>query len=121
MFEYTPILVYLIFGLIFSALLLIASYFVAIQNKNLEKFSPYECGFQPFEDARQEFDVRFYVIAILFLIFDLEIAYLFPWAVSLSVNGYWSMVMFLGILTIGFIYEWRKGGLDWSSSFNDKK
>ena len=114
MFEYTPILVYVIFGLVLSAVLLIASYFLAIQKGNLEKFSPYECGFQPFQDARQEFDVRFYVVAILFLIFDLEIAYLFPWSVSLSVEGYWYMIFFLMILTVGFIYEWRKGGLDWS-------
>ena len=81
-----------------------------------EKLSPYECGFEPFEDARIRFDVRYYLVAILFIIFDLEVAFLFPWAVSLGdigLFGFWSMMVFLGVLTVGFIYEWRKGALEW--------
>ena len=85
-------------------------------NKDDEKLSPYECGFEPFEDSRMKFDVRYYLVAILFIIFDLEIAFLFPWAISLGnlgSLGFWSMMIFLFILTIGFIYEWKKGALDW--------
>ena len=96
--------------------MLIASYVVASQRPDSEKVSSYECGFEAFDDARSRFDVRFYLVAILFIIFDLEVAFLFPWAVSLGeigVFGFWSMVVFLGILTIGFIYEWRKGALEW--------
>ena len=81
-----------------------------------EKLSAYECGFEPFDDSRMEFDVRFYLVAILFIIFDLEIAFLFPWAISLGgigALGFWSMMIFLGVLTIGFIYEWKKGALEW--------
>ena len=92
------------------------SYFVASQKPDNEKLSAYECGFEPFEDARVKFDVRFYLVAILFIIFDLEVAFLFPWAVSLGdigLFGFWSMVVFLGILTIGFVYEWKKGALEW--------
>ena len=88
----------------------------APSNPDPEKLSAYECGFEAFDDSRMEFDVRFYLVAILFIIFDLEIAYLFPWAVSLSnigIYGFWSMMIFLSILTIGFIYEWKKGALDW--------
>jgi len=94
----------------------IASWLVGRQNPDAEKVSPYECGFEPFEDAHHKFDVRFYLVAILFIIFDLEVAFLFPWAVSLGkigMFGFWSMVAFLGILTIGFIYEWKKGALEW--------
>ena len=93
-----------------------ASLIIARQKPDSEKLSAYECGFEPFEDARIKFDVRFYLVAILFIIFDLEVAFLFPWAVSLGdigVFGFWSMVVFLGILTIGFVYEWRKGALEW--------
>ena len=93
-----------------------ASYIVARQNPDTEKESPYECGFAPFNDARRQFDVRFYLVAILFIIFDLEVAFLFPWAISLGsigLLGFWSMMVFLGILTIGFIYEWKKGALEW--------
>ena len=89
---------------------------VARQNPDSEKLSPYECGFEPFADARSKFDVRYYLVAILFIIFDLEVAFLFPWAVSLGtigVFGFWSMMVFLGVLTIGFIYEWKKGALEW--------
>ena len=93
-----------------------ASYIVARQRPDAEKISTYECGFEAFDDARSKFDVRFYLVAILFIIFDLEVAFLFPWAVSLGeigVFGFWSMVVFLAILTVGFIYEWRKGALEW--------
>tara|TARA_B000000532_G_C18635201_1_gene305843 strand:- start:215 stop:532 length:318 start_codon:yes stop_codon:yes gene_type:complete len=92
------------------------NFLAAPNNPDAEKLSAYECGFEAFDDSRMEFDVRFYLVAILFIIFDLEIAYLFPWAVSLSnigIYGFWSMMIFLGILTIGFIYEWKKGALDW--------
>ena len=92
------------------------NYLAAPNNPDPEKLSAYECGFEAFDDSRMEFDVRFYLVAILFIIFDLEIAYLFPWAISLSnigIYGFWSMMIFLGILTIGFIYEWKKGALDW--------
>jgi len=92
------------------------SFVLARQRPDSEKLSPYECGFEPFEDARIRFDVRYYLVAILFIIFDLEVAFLFPWAVSLGdigMFGFWSMVVFLGVLTIGFIYEWRKGALEW--------
>ena len=99
-----------------ASAILIASFIVARQKPDTEKVSPYECGFAPFNDARRQFDVRFYLVAILFIIFDLEVAFLFPWAVSLGaigMLGFWSMILFLGILTIGFIYEWKKGALEW--------
>jgi len=94
----------------------VASGVLATQKPDSEKLSAYECGFEAFDDARSRFDVRFYLVAILFIIFDLEVAFLFPWAISLGnigLFGFWSMVIFLGILTIGFIYEWRKGALEW--------
>ncbi len=93
-----------------------ASYVLARQNPDPEKVSSYECGFEAFDDARGQFDVRFYLVAILFIIFDLEIAFLFPWAISLGEIGwlgFWSMMVFLGVLTVGFIYEWKKGALEW--------
>ena len=93
-----------------------ASYIVARQRPDAAKDAPYECGFDAFEDSRMKFDVRFYLVAILFIIFDLEVAFLFPWAISLGsigAFGFWSMMIFLGILTVGFIYEWRKGALEW--------
>jgi len=99
-----------------AAVILVASAVMARQHPDAEKLSAYECGFDPFDDSRGQFDVRFYLVAILFIIFDLEVAFLFPWAVSLGtigVFGFWSMMVFLGILTIGFIYEWRKGALEW--------
>lgn len=92
------------------------SYILMYRNYNLEKISSYECGFQPFEDTRNRFDVKFYLVAILFIIFDIEIIYLFPWALcldELNIEGVFSMIIFLYILTIGFIYEWKKGALDW--------
>ncbi len=114
--EYLPILIFLGIAIAMAVLMVMASYIVARQRPDSEKDSAYECGFEAFDDARGRFDVRFYLVAILFIIFDLEIAFLFPWAVALGeigVFGFWSMVIFLGILTIGFIYEWKKGGLEW--------
>jgi NADH-quinone oxidoreductase subunit A len=114
--EYLPILIFLGIALALSAMILMASYVLARQRPDAEKVSAYECGFEPFEDARGRFDVRFYLVAILFIIFDLEVAFLFPWAVSLGnigLLGFWSMMIFLGVLTIGFVYEWRKGALEW--------
>jgi NADH-quinone oxidoreductase subunit A len=99
-----------------AAVIMLASFIVARQNPDSEKLSAYECGFEPFDDTRARFDVRFYLVAILFIIFDLEVAFLFPWAVSLGnigLFGFWSMMIFLGVLTIGFIYEWKKGALEW--------
>ena len=96
--------------------MVIASFVIASQKPDSEKVSAYECGFEAFDDSRGQFDVRFYLVAILFIIFDLEVAFLFPWAISLGAIGMfclWSMICFLGILTIGFIYEWRKGALEW--------
>ena len=114
--EYFPILVFLGIAIAVAGVALGASVMIARQRPDIEKNSPYECGFEPFSDARHKFDVRFYLVAILFIIFDLEVAFLFPWAVTLGkigVFGFWSMMIFLGILTIGFIYEWRKGALEW--------
>jgi NADH-quinone oxidoreductase subunit A len=114
--EYLPILIFLGIALVLSAMILMASYVLARQRPDAEKVSAYECGFEPFDDARGRFDVRFYLVAILFIIFDLEVAFLFPWAVSLGnigLLGFWSMMIFLGVLTIGFVYEWKKGALEW--------
>ncbi|MEM7025081.1 MAG: NADH-quinone oxidoreductase subunit A [Pseudomonadota bacterium] len=114
--DYLPILIFLGIAVGLTLMILMASLIVARQRPDTEKLSPYECGFEPFEDSRGRFDVRFYLVAILFIIFDLEVAFLFPWAVSLSnigLFGFWSMMAFLGILTIGFIYEWKKGALEW--------
>ena len=114
--EYLPILIFLGLALGLVVAMLGGSYLIARQNPNSEKLSPFECGFAPFDDARGQFDVRFYLVAILFIIFDLEVAFLFPWAVALGdigIFGFWSMMLFLGVLTVGFIYEWRKGALEW--------
>ena len=114
--EYLPILVFLLIGIALAVVMVGASYVISPKNPDSEKLSPYECGFEPFEDARAKFDVRFYLVSILFIIFDLEVAFLFPWAVALGdigLFGFWSMMVFLGILTIGFIYEWKKGALEW--------
>jgi NADH-quinone oxidoreductase subunit A len=114
--EYLPILIFLAIAVGLSAIIVLASMVVARQRPDAEKISAYECGFEPFDDARQRFDVRFYLVAILFIIFDLEVAFLFPWAVSLGnigLFGFWSMMVFLAVLTVGFIYEWRKGALEW--------
>ena len=114
--EYLPILIFLGIAGGLAAVILLASYVLARQRPDPQKVSAYECGFEPFEDARGRFDVRFYLVAILFIIFDLEVAFLFPWAVSLGnigLLGFWSMMIFLGVLTVGFIYEWKKGALEW--------
>ena len=114
--EYLPILIFIGIAVALSGIIVIASYIMAKQRPDSEKVSSYECGFEAFDDARGKFDVRFYLVAILFIIFDLEVAFLFPWAVALGdigVFGFWSMVVFLAVLTIGFVYEWKKGALEW--------
>ena len=114
--NYAPIVLFLIISFGLAAAVLVLSYLRSPKAPDREKLSAYECGFEPFGDARMKFDVRFYLVAILFIIFDLEIAFLFPWAVSLAdigFVGFASMMLFLLILTVGFIYEWRKGALDW--------
>jgi NADH-quinone oxidoreductase subunit A len=114
--DYLPIIIFLFISLCLSVGFIILNFFFSPKNPDPEKLSAYECGFEPFSDSRMEFDVRFYLVAILFIIFDLEIAFLFPWAISLGqigALGFWSMIFFLFILTIGFIYEWKKGALDW--------
>lgn len=114
--NYLPIIVFIGIAAVVSMAAVGLSLVVAKQKPDAEKLSAYECGFDAFDDARHKFDVRFYLVAILFIIFDLEIAFLFPWAVTLSkigMFGFWSMVSFLGVLTIGFVYEWNKGALDW--------
>jgi NADH-quinone oxidoreductase subunit A len=118
--NYFPILLFIIVGVGFGLLLVAVggtfSNLLGVNRPNPEKLSPYECGFEAFEDARMKFDVRYYLIAILFILFDLEIAFLFPWAVVLQDIGnfgFWAMMIFLGILIIGFVYEWKKGALEW--------
>ena len=114
--EYLPILIFIGIATGLAVVMVVASYIVARQRPDSEKVSAYECGFEAFDDARSQFDVRFYLVAILFIIFDLEIAFLFPWAISLGsigMLGFWSMVAFLAVLTIGFVYEWKKGALEW--------
>ena len=114
--DYLPIILFLIIALGLSFAFVVINYIAAPKRPDPEKLSAYECGFEPFNDSRMEFDVRFYLVAILFIIFDLEIAFLFPWAISLGqigLYGFWSMMLFLFILTVGFIYEWKKGALDW--------
>ena len=114
--NYLPILVFLSVGMITGVVMVTIGFVLGTQKPDDQKLAPYECGFEAFEDARMKFDVRYYLVAILFIIFDLEIAFLFPWAVVLDeigMVGYLAMVMFLGILVIGFIYEWKKGALEW--------
>ncbi|MBB3065850.1 NADH-quinone oxidoreductase subunit A [Limibacillus halophilus] len=114
--EYLPVLIFIGIAIGLAAVMVGASYVVAPQRPDADKLSAYESGFEAFDDARSRFDVRFYLVTLLFIIFDLEIAFLFPWAVSLGeigVFGFWSMVIFLGVLTIGFVYEWKKGALEW--------
>ncbi len=114
--EYLPILIFLVIAVGLTGAMLAASFVLARQRPDSEKLSPYECGFDAFDDARCRFDVRFYLVSILFIIFDLEVAFLFPWAVTLGrigTFGFWSMMVFLALLTIGFIYEWKKGALEW--------
>ncbi|MGH6947493.1 MAG: NADH-quinone oxidoreductase subunit A [Kiloniellales bacterium] len=114
--EYLPILLFLGIAVVLAIGIVLFSYLVARQRPDSEKASPYECGFEAFDDARSKFDVRFYLVAILFIVFDLEVAFLFPWAAAfgdVGLFGFWSMVVFLGVLTVGFIYEWKKGALEW--------
>jgi NADH-quinone oxidoreductase subunit A len=114
--DYLPIVIFLGISTFLAAAFLIAAYVIAPQSPDKEKESAYECGFNAFDDARMKFDVRFYLVSILFIIFDLEVAFLFPWAVTLGqgdIFPFWSMMLFLGVLTVGFIYEWRKGALEW--------
>ena len=118
--DYLPLIVFIGVSLFIAVALLVAPFVVAYSSPDPEKLSAYECGFNAFDDARMKFDVRFYLVSILFIIFDLEVAFLFPWAVSMfdlshagMVFAFWSMMAFLGVLTVGFIYEWKKGALEW--------
>ena len=114
--DYFSILLFLLIALGLSIGFIVMNFLFSPKNPDPEKLSAYECGFEPFSDSRMKFDVRFYLVAILFIIFDLEIAFLFPWAITLGnigALGYWSMMIFLFVLTIGFVYEWKKGALDW--------
>ncbi|MGH8478845.1 MAG: NADH-quinone oxidoreductase subunit A [Gammaproteobacteria bacterium] len=114
--EYVPVLVFIVVALLFGAVALTVGFVLGPRRGYPEKDSPYECGFEAFEDARMKFNVRYYLVAILFIIFDLEIAFLFPWAVALEdigVTGFVAMMVFLGVLVIGFVYEWKKGALEW--------
>jgi NADH-quinone oxidoreductase subunit A len=116
--NYLPVLLFILVGLAVGAGPLVAGAVLGPHKPDPEKLSPYECGFEAFEDARMKFDVRYYLVAILFILFDLEIAFLFPWAVVLNdlgawSAGFWAMMVFLTILTVGFLYEWKKGALDW--------
>ena len=114
--DYFSILIFLLIALALSIGFVVLNYIFSPKKPDPEKLSTYECGFEPFSDSRIQFDVRFYLVAILFIIFDLEIAFLFPWAISLSnigQLGFWSMMVFLMILTVGFVYEWKKGALEW--------
>lgn len=115
-YNFSILFSFAIFGLVLALIIFLLSYFIAIQNPDIEKVSAYECGFEPFEDARKKFDVRFYIVAILFLIFDIEILYIFPWIVSLNsigLYGFWIMIFFLVFLALGFLYEICQGALDW--------
>jgi len=114
--DYFPLVVFIAIAIGMGGALMIAPFLVAYKSPDPEKLSAYECGFNAFDDARMKFDIRFYLVAILFIIFDLEVAFLFPWAITfgeLGLFGFWSMMLFLAVLTIGFIYEWRKGALEW--------
>ena len=114
--NYLPVLIFIIVGLAIGGIMVALGFVLGPHRPNSEKLSPYECGFEAFEDSRMKFDVRYYLVAILFIIFDLEIAFLFPWAIvleSIGWFGYLAMSLFLGILVIGFIYEWKKGALEW--------
>ena len=115
--QYLPLVIFMAVAGVIAAALLAAPFLVAFKAPDPEKLSAYECGFNAFDDARMKFDVRFYLVAILFIIFDLEVTFLFPWAVAfgkLGAYGFWSMMAFLAVLTIGFVYEWKKGALEWN-------
>ncbi len=114
--QYIPVLIFIVVAAVLGTVLLTLGRLLGPDNPDAEKLSPYECGFEAFEDSRTKFDVRYYLVAILFIIFDLEIAFLFPWAIVLDkigVFGFWAMMIFLGVLVVGFIYEWKKGALEW--------
>src|SRR5476649_1902252 len=114
--NYLPLVVFIAVAGLIGLALLISPFLVAFSRPDPEKLSAYECGFNAFDDARMKFDVRFYLVALLFIIFDLEVAFLFPWAITfgeLGAFGFWAMMVFLGVLTIGFVYEWKKGALEW--------
>jgi NADH-quinone oxidoreductase subunit A len=114
--DYAPILIFLALAVGLGLVLLLSAAVIAVRNPDPEKVSAYECGFNAFDDARMKFDVRFYLVSILFIIFDLEVAFLFPWAVAfgeVSMAAFWSMMAFLAVLTVGFAYEWKKGALEW--------
>ena len=115
--NYLPLIVFIGVAGVIGLALLVSAFVLAYQQPDPEKLSAYECGFNAFDDARMKFDVRFYLVAILFIIFDLEVSFLFPWAVAfrdVGLFGFWSMMVFLAVLTIGFIYEWKKGALEWA-------
>ena len=115
--AYLPLVVFIAIAAAIGVALLVSAFLLAYRRPDPEKLSAYECGFNAFDDARMKFDVRFYLVAILFIIFDLEVSFLFPWAVAfreLGLFGFWSMILFLAVLTVGFIYEWKKGALEWS-------
>jgi NADH-quinone oxidoreductase subunit A len=114
--DYLPLVIFVLIGGLICSALLVAPFLVAYRNPDSEKLSAYECGFNPFDDARMKFDVRFYLVSLLFIIFDLEVAFLFPWTAAfrdIGHFGFWSMIIFLGVLTVGFVYEWKKGALEW--------
>ncbi len=114
--EYFPVLLFILVAGVIGVALLVMGSFLGPRQPGAEKDSPYECGFEAFEDARMRFDVRYYLVAILFILFDLEIAFLFPWAIAngqVGLVGFWTVIVFLTVLTVGFIYEWKKGALDW--------
>ncbi len=114
--QYLPLVVFIGISAVIGIALLVAPFLLAFKAPDTEKLSAYECGFNAFDDARMKFDIRFYLVSLLFIIFDLEVAFLFPWAVAfkeVGVAGFWSMMVFLTVLTIGFVYEWRKGALEW--------
>jgi len=119
--EYSPVLIFLLFAFVLSGVIVLASYALGVKKPDSEKSNVYECGFSPYSDSRSQFEVRFFLVGILFIIFDLEISFLFPWSVSISelsgdtgnLFGYWTMIIFLVVLTVGLVYEWLKGGLEW--------
>ena len=114
--DYLPLIVFIGVALFIATALLVVPFLVAFKAPDPEKLSAYECGFNAFDDARMKFDIRFYLVSLLFIIFDLEVAFLFPWAVAfkrVGVLGFWSMIAFLAVLTVGFVYEWKKGALEW--------
>lgn len=120
--EYFNILIFSFISLLIVFILLFLSFIVSPKKINVEKTSAYECGFEPFDEAKKSFDIQFYIVGVLFLIFDLEVAFLFPWAISLSnigLFGFWSMIFFFFLINLGFVYEWQKGALDWSFNYNE--